>query len=163
MSGMPHRLLTRVGLPEYAVKPLCVVGSVVSPPLLATGGGIAAIEAAPWAHPYAVYVLVSAVIQLFIALLRAWFGERREVIETLTRQIDRQEARFVKRLEEDAIIRHEQANQLQAQNYLIFCFQKGIDPVNPPKPLYDVEKEREHLRLMESGEIHMSRSASVGS
>jgi hypothetical protein len=153
---MPHRLLTRWGVPGVLTKPLCFAFHFASPVAFGMGGGIATVEVGQWQHPYAAFILASAVIQLFIALLRAWFGERRELVSTLTAQIDRQEARFVRRIEEDAIIRHEQANQLQRQAWIIHCTQSGLPMDNPPKPMYDVEKERDLLR---SGEdLHMTRA-----
>lgn len=99
---MPHRILLKTGLPESIVNALCVAGRFASHVSVGTVGGAAVTGAENWAHPYAIFIGASAIIQLFIKLLSMFFSERRDLLATLERTITAQAAEHKQEKEQQA-------------------------------------------------------------
>jgi Mg2+/citrate symporter len=137
---MPHKYLIKWGLSPKAAKLLCAFGYYSTPITLGTSTGAMALQVTTFQYPLLAYVLISAVIQLVIALMRSWFSERRELHETmkqqttsiadgykeLFQQIETQRA-------EDKRQRHAMANALSALSVERALLRHGVSPDKVPE------------------------------
>lgn len=157
---MPHRILTKIGLPPAVVNFLCVFAF---PAGAGAGGGVSLLSAHDWGHPYVIYVLTSLVIQLLLVLMNHYFKERSQNMTLLTDQIERIERRSNIRSAEESLQRHELANQVQSLIFQNWCLLKGLPMDNPPPPLYDIAQERAALTALVEVEgvagIHVTKVA----
>lgn len=100
-------------------------------------------EATPWTHPAVVAVLTGALVQVFIALMRNWFTERRELLTTLRDMLHEQRKYVHDMLLEDKEERHQLANRANRAELHLKLIGAGVryEDLPPIPPLY---KEAEH-------------------
>jgi len=103
------------------------------------GSGVAFLvtEAAAWTHPAVVAVLTGALVQVFIALMRNWFTERRELLSTL-RDMLREQRQHVHEmlLQREKEERHSLANRASEAELKLHLLRAGVPweelPSTPP-------------------------------
>lgn len=163
MKTMAYQYLTKLGLSAQAAQSLCSAGAFASPVALGTVGGAAAIQATDFRYPLASYALISLAIQLLIALLRSWFGERKELLATMKEQtaaVAESYRGIISQMElqrrEDKLSRHAMANALSALSVERALLRAGVPKDEVPSTdlqaiYFDVLRQGEV-----SGEIHMT-------
>lgn len=103
-------------------------------------------EATVWTHPAVVAVLTGALVQVFIALMRNWFTERRELLTTLRDMLQEQRRYVHDMLREDQQHRHQLVNRAADAEMKLHLLSHGVpwdDLPNMP-PLYDGPGEQAH-------------------
>ncbi len=93
-------------------------------------------EATPWTHPAVVAVLTGALVQVFIALMRNWFTERRELLATLRDMLQEQRRYVHGMLLEEQADRHALANRASQAEMKLNLLAAGVAwedlPTMPP-------------------------------
>lgn len=108
------------------------------PTIVGASGGYGAISVADWRYPIVAFALVSGTIQLFIALMRSWFTERRELIETMKAMLLQQEQHFLNLIKQEKEERHDLANRLNTANWRVYCYKNNI-PYEEPPDIYETD------------------------
>lgn len=100
--------------------------------------GFLVIEATTWTHPAVVAVLTGALVQVFIALMRNWFTERRELLSTLRDMLHEQRQYVHSMLQQEQAERHALANRANKAEIELTLIKAGVplDDLPDVTPLY---------------------------
>jgi hypothetical protein len=95
-------------------------------------------EATTWTHPAIIAVLTGALVQVFIALMRNWFTERRELLTTLRDMLHEQRRYVHDMLQEEKDDRHQLANRANKAELQLKLIAAGVpfEDLPPIQPLY---------------------------
>jgi len=104
------------------------------------GSGVAYLvtEFTAWTHPAVVAVLSGALVQVFIALMRNWFAERRELLSTMQDMLREQRQHVHDMLQSEKDERHSLANRASQAEMKIYLLSQGVpfDELPNIPPLY---------------------------
>ena len=122
-------------LQQLAVSKLFSHGWPIS---LGSAAAFIVSEATTWTHPAVIAVLTGALVQVFIALMRNWFTERRELLITLRDMLQEQRKYVHDMLQEDKDERHQLANRANRAELQMKLIEAGVpfSDLPPVTPLY---------------------------
>lgn len=133
--------------------------------------GEAITQAVDFRYPWVAAMLSGAALQLLIALLRSLFHERRDVMAAMREMMKAaDESRMIREAEAQRI-RHDLANRAHKAEIGLYLVHSGVpvDDLPEVRPLYDIDAEdrseelrRKAVRIVQSGEIHLSRPPERG-
>lgn len=102
-----------------------------------------------WRSPWLAAVVTGAVVQIAIALLRSWFAERRDLLQTMKAMLAEQRETYLAFIENEKKERHQMANRAAKAELRLHMKEAGVPanriPAEPP-PLYDVEHDGQGTR-----------------
>ncbi len=136
-ESMPHRFLLRTGLPASVVSILCYTGNFLSNFGLGTTGGLGVVSAEEWAHPYAIFVGSSAIIQLIIMIIRMMFSERKDLLAAMRTMREDQATHYNLLMEQERgthqAYRHALANHIHNLTLENELLRQGASPDSVPR------------------------------
>lgn len=99
-------------------------------------------QAADWHNPWLTAALTGALVQVLIALLRSWFSERRDLLQTMKQMLGEQRQYLHDIISTEKRERHDMANRAQVAEFKLALVARGVplDQLPTPVPLYP-EKE----------------------
>jgi hypothetical protein len=98
---------------------------------LAVGDVVANIE--QWKSPTLAAVIAASILQLLIAVFRAYFTERREVIQAWKEMQSEQRASYLAFLESEKQERHAMANRVAKAEMRLLLLKSGVPPARMPE------------------------------
>ncbi len=95
-------------------------------------------EAANWHSPWLAAIVTGAIVQIVIALMRAWFTERRDLMQTMTKLLDEQRMYWGDLVRAEKDERHQMANRAAKAEMRLFVLTHGVpaNQIKEPPPLY---------------------------
>jgi|SRR5215831_4333556 len=95
-------------------------------------------EAAQWHSPWLAAIVTGAVVQIVIALMRAWFTERRDLMQTMTKLLDEQRTYWGDLVRNEKEERHQMANRAAKAEMKLFVLTHGVpaSQIKEPPALY---------------------------
>jgi hypothetical protein len=98
-----------------------------------------------WRYPWVAAIVTGALVQIAIALLRSWFNERRDLLQTMKAMLGEQRATYLTFIDSEKDERHRMANRAASAELKLHMVRAGV-PVNrlpDPAPLYPEGKEND--------------------
>ncbi len=107
----------------------------------ATFGEVIA-EAEKWRYPWLAAIVTGALVQIMIALLRAWFTERRDLLNTMKAMLGEQRETYLTFINAEKEERHAVANRAHKAELKAHMLAAGVPVDELPRQVTNIYPEK---------------------